>query len=143
MLMAEAVSSAKLNDLLIEIGRSLLQYVGESWPWVEPGHEQTRQMLDQLATEQRESAAALAHLLDARNETIDFGTYPTEFTSLHYVAVDFLLDKLVQNQDAIVRACEELAREAEDDPDAGEMLREIAAREQRHLDELRRLCGDK
>jgi hypothetical protein len=139
MLMAEAVSSSQINDLLIQIGRSLLQYVGESWPWSASGAEETRHTLQRLVDEQRESVAALVRLLVDRGEIIDFGTYPTEYTSLHYVAVDFLLDKLVQNQEMVVRASDSLAREAANDPDTAETLRDIAARARKHLDELRRL----
>ncbi len=139
MLMAEVVSRSQINDLLIQISRSLLQYVSEIWPWSAADAEETRRTLDRLAADQRESAAALVRLLDDRGEVIDFGTYPTEYTSLHYVAVDFLLDQLVENQDSIVAACETALRSAEADADAADLLRDITTAERNRQDELRRL----
>jgi hypothetical protein len=140
MLMIEAVSSSQINDLLIRIGRSLLQYVSESWPWAASGSEETRRTLLRLAAQQRENVAELAWLLDARGEIVDFGSYPTEYTSLHYVSVDYLLDRLVANQSEIASACEKISRAAEGDADAAELLRDITAAERQFLDELRRLA---
>jgi hypothetical protein len=140
MLMSEAVSSSQINALLIRIGRSLLQYVSESWPWAASRSEDTRRTLLRLAAEQRENAAALARLLDARGEIVDFGTYPTQYTSLHYVSVDYLLDQLVENQVAIVTACEDVSQAADGDADAVDLLRDITAAEQQYLDQLRRLA---
>ncbi|MBX3438737.1 MAG: hypothetical protein KF861_14680 [Planctomycetaceae bacterium] len=139
--MAEAVASAQINNLLIEIGRSLLQYVSQIWPWSATGHEETRLRIEWLAADQSQDVAALAQLLTARGEIIDFGTFPTEYTSLHYVAVNFLLGALVRHQEATVRDAENLAREAEHDPEAGITLKEIAVRERGRLDELRRLAS--
>ncbi|MGD9856553.1 MAG: hypothetical protein AB7U20_16520 [Planctomycetaceae bacterium] len=141
--MAETVSSAQLNDLLIAIGRSLLQYVCESWPWSASGSEGIGLTLDRLAAEQRQDVGILVRLLASRGEIVDFGTYPTEYTSLHYVAVDYLLDKLVQNQEVIVRAGDHLAKASESDPEFAELLRRIASNQHRRLDELRQLaaCG--
>ncbi len=141
MLMAEAVSSSQINSLLIQISRSLLQYVSEIWPWSAADAEGTRRTLDRLAADQRESAAALARFLDDRGEVIDFGTYPTEYTSLHYVAVDFLLGQLVENQSAIVAACEAALRAVEGDADAAELLHNVTTAERNRLDELRRLSA--
>ncbi len=139
MLMAEAVSSSLINDLLIQISRSLLQYVSEIWPWSAADAEETRRTLDRLAAEQRDSAAALVRFLDGRREVIDFGTYPTEYTSLHYVAVDFLLGQLVENQSSVVAGCEAALRSAEADVDATDLLRDVTTAERNRLDELRRL----
>lgn len=139
--MAETVSSTPLNDLLIEIGRSLLQYVSECWPWAPRGQEAVREALDRMAAEQRALAGKLARLLDDRGEIIDFGSYPTEYTSLHYVSVDFLLQRILRNQEALVRSSDSLARAAEADPECGPLLTEIADVNRKHLDELRRLAA--
>ncbi len=141
MLMAAAVSSSQINDLLIQISRSLLQYVSEIWPWSALDAEESRRTLDRLAADQRKSAAALVRFLDARGEVIDFGTYPTEYTSLHYVAVDFLLGQIIENQDSIVAAWEAVLRSADANTDAADLLRDITTAERNRLDELRRLSA--
>ena len=81
-----------------------------------------------------------APVVDERGEFVDFGTYPTHYTSLHYVSVDYLLDRLVQNQTEIARACEEVSQAAEGDAETAELLRDITAAERQFLDELRRLA---
>ncbi len=141
MLMVEGIITSQLNDLLIQIGRSFLQYVGESWPWASTSADETRRTLERLATEQQQSVGALARLLNESGEYIDFGTYPTSYTSLHYVDVDFLLDQLVQNQETIVRACESASGGLNSDPMASSLVRDIVVAEQRHLDELRKLAA--
>ena len=141
MLMAEGIVSSQLNDLLIQIGRSLLQYVGECWPWASSHDSETRSTLEQLAAEQQESVAALAELLTACGQYIDFGTYPTSYTSLHYVDVQYLLSQLVKNQEEIVRECDSVSGAVGSDPTAGSLVKEVAVAERRHLDELRKLAG--
>ncbi len=139
--MAETKFSLQLNDLLIQIGRSFLQYVGESWPWASLSSNETRQTLERLAAEQQQSVAALARVLTEAGQYIDFGTYPTSYTSLHYVDVNYLLDQLVQNQESIVKACESTARTAASEPMTSSLLQEIVVVERRHLDELRKLTA--
>lgn len=141
MLMAETKISSQLNDLLIQIGRSFLQYVDESWPWASTAEQETRKTLEDLAASQRESVGALARLLNESGEYIDFGTYPTVYTSLHYVDVDYLLDQLVQNQELIVKACESTATAVQSDSVSANLVRDIAVAEQRRLDELRKLVA--
>ncbi|MCA9074927.1 MAG: hypothetical protein KDA93_07840 [Planctomycetaceae bacterium] len=139
--MAETKISSQLNDLLIQIGRSFLQYVDESWPWVSTAEQESRQTLEDLAANQRESVGALARLLNEYGHFIDFGTYPTVYTSLHYVDVEFLLDQLEQNQAMIVKVCESTATTVQSDSVSANLLRDIAIAEQRRLDELRKLAA--
>jgi hypothetical protein len=133
---ANRVSNERLNDLLIDVGRSLLQYTSEAWPWASTEHEQMRDAVERMAGEQREIITALAELLADRGHAIDFGTYPTEYTSLHYVAIDFLLSQLVANQRSVLAACEAVARAAAEDDQAGALLQDIVLSERRHLEEL-------
>ena len=141
MLMAEGIITSQLNDLLIQIGRSFLQYVDESWPWASSSEEQTRQTLEELAANQRDTVATLARLLNESGEYIDFGTYPTSYTSLHYVDVDFLLDQLVQNQESIVKACKSASEALASDPMSSDLVRDIVVAEEARLDELRKLTA--
>jgi hypothetical protein len=135
----DSLETERLNRLLIEICRSLLQYSSESWPWTSAADEQVRKELMRMADEQRDVVAALSDLLAARGHNIDFGTYPTEYTSLHYVAVDFLLSRLIANQEAIVLECEATAGTADADDEAKPLLEDIVLSERKHLDELRTL----
>lgn len=136
---ANSISNNRLNDLLIDVGRSLLQYTSECWPWASAGEADTQRALDQMAAEQRDVVAALVDLLAERGHAIDFGTYPTEYTSLHYVAVDYLLSQLVANQQSVLKECEAAAAATAADDVAKSLLDDIVVSERKHLDDLRKL----
>jgi hypothetical protein len=132
----------RLNDLLIGLSRSLLQYTQEAWPWTpETDGADRREMLERLAARQQESVRELAESLDARGHPVRFGTYPERFTSLHYVSLQYLLDRIVANQKTLVEECERATRDTADDPEARELLEQILGREKEILGELRRLAG--
>ena len=95
--MAESQNNSQLNFLLINLGRSLLQYVEECWPW--SGNETHGNPLDALVIAQKETIARLTDLLIQRRWNIDFGSYPTEYSDLHFVALDYLLLQLIENQE--------------------------------------------
>jgi hypothetical protein len=136
---ASQIANERLNDLLIDAGRSLLQYTSESWPWAASNEGDVKASLDRMAAEQHDVVAALADLLASRGHAIDFGTYPTEYTSLHYVAVDFLLGQLVENQKAVLARCESVAdRTSADDP-AKSLMDDIVTSERKHVKELQAL----
>lgn len=134
-------SSDRLNELLIELGRSLLQYVGESWPWTPGDDEEEKAVIDRLVAEQQDSVAHIAALLDDRGRLIDPGAYPTEYTSLHYVALDYLLGRLVAHQQEIVRDAQSALQDAHGDDEVEMLLTGVAAQAERHLEELRALVA--
>lgn len=140
MELTAAATSADLNRLVVDLGRSLLQYVGESWPWVPGDAARAEEALQRLVQRQRESVARLTELLIRRNGSIDFGTFPTEYTDLHYVALDYLLEQLIESEQGLVAEVEH-ARAGCDDAEASPLLDEILADERGILEELRQLAS--
>jgi hypothetical protein len=138
---AHTFSSDRLNELLIEQGRSLLQYVGESWPWVPGNDDEEKAVIDRLVAEQRETVAHLAALLDERGHLIDPGAYPTDYTSLHYVALDYLLGRLVAQQQELAGDARAALQDAQGDEEVEMLLTGAAAQADRHLEELRKLVS--
>jgi hypothetical protein len=139
--MAEFISNHRLNDLLIDLGRSLLQYVGESWPWTGYDEAKEQAAINTLVDGQKASVQSLAELLAGRGHFIEPGTYPTEYTSLHYVALDYLLSQLVEDQRELVEECAAVSGDAQDDPDAGPLLAQIADQAAAHLKTLEDLAA--
>jgi hypothetical protein len=140
--MTATIDLDRLNDLLIGLGRSLLQYTQEAWPWTpETDGVDRRGAIERLAARQQESVRELAEFLDAAGHPVRFGVYPEEFTSLHYVSLRYLLHRIVVNQQAVVSQCEQTARAAADDPDAAALLEGIVRREREILAELRQLAA--
>ena len=139
--MTDLIANHRVNDLLIDMGRSLLQYVGESWPWTGADAAGEKEVIDRLVAEQRQSVGRLAELLSRRGQVVNYGTYPTNYTSLHFVALDYLLDQLLAEQQELVVATDRIAdiAFAQVDPEATELLAEIRDEAARHLRELEQL----
>ena len=126
--MTETVVHDRLNDLLVNLGRSLLQYTLEAGPWtVELDVCELRPVVERLATNQRHSVQRLAEFLDAAGAPVDFGIYPDEYTSLHYVSLNYLLQQLLAAQQSLVAECEQAARELAHDEEALALVQEILA----------------
>lgn len=135
------LANDRLNDVLIEAARSLLQYVGESWPWTSDEEADERATVERIVAEQRETVQRLAELLDARGHLINWGSYPSEYTSLHYVALDYLLDQLVAEQQSLEDTFAAAALEAHGDAEAEQFLTGAAAQAARHRRELEALIA--
>ena len=130
--MSENKYNAALNALLIDLNGSLLQYVGDAWPWSDASAQRERNELDVLIGRQREQIVRLTELLEGRGWTIEFGTYPTEYTDLHYVALDYLLSQLVENEEQLISEIERTINDCAGDPQAGAVLIQLLA-EQREI----------
>ena len=137
--MAGTPHHAELNQLLIHLGRSLLQYVGESWPWTDSHSNVEQRKLNELVARQQQFIERLAELLVRRDWAIDFGAYPTEYTDLHYVALDYLLDLLILDQEALLADVDRTISVCGDDPEAVRLLGDLRTELQHDLKELRDL----
>ncbi len=140
--MANVWRNDELNTLLINIGRSLLQYVGECWPWSAADAQDEQRIIRELMQRQQNHIVWLTDLLAARRTPIDFGTFPTEYTDLHYVALGFLLDQLVTAQEMLVDGVDDTLKFCSDDREAVAYLEQIAAGERHILDELKKLAAN-
>lgn len=135
------IPNDRLNDLLIDLGRSLLQYVGESWPWASEDEAAEGTAVERMVAEQRESVLQFAALLDDRGHRIAYGQYPSEYTSLHYVALDYLLDQLVDDQQYLADELAAAALDSADDADAKHVISAAADQAAAHQRELQDLIA--
>lgn len=133
-------SCSILNDLLVEVHRSLLQYTAEASPWSADVDEELQSRVMQLATEQQASVTELVAFLDSRGHDIDAGVYPHEYTSLHFVSLNYLLRRLGESQQALIGELEAAQDALADDETALELVQGILQRERSilsHISELR------
>src|SRR5438132_330676 len=100
--MADNRHNQRLNLLLIRLLRSLLQYTAECWPWASVEESGEQQAIAEMGQFQLVYVRQLVDLLVERGWPIDFGTFPTEFTDLHYVGLDFLLGELIADEDKVI-----------------------------------------
>ncbi len=134
--MADIQHNARLNGFVVSIGRSLLQYADECWPWSGLSDGEAQGVLCRLAALQRQEVAALTELLDQREETVDFGGYPTDYTDLHFMSLDYLLARIVAGEQATIVDLEEAVHTGVDDPQGVHVLEEVLATQRKILERL-------
>lgn len=134
--MAEIHHNARLNSFVVSIGHSLLQYADESWPWTASAEAEIQAVLRRLAALQRQEVETLVEVLDQRGWTIDFGTYPTDYTDLQYLSLDYLLSGITSGERAILADLDEAAHACVDDSAADEVLKEVLATQRKIVERL-------
>lgn len=83
-----------LNNVLIQMARSFLQYVAESWPWVSTETASVESQVRVLAARQRQDVSELAAFLVGREHFIDFGSFPTEYTDQQFLSLQALIGRM-------------------------------------------------
>ncbi|MEY2725333.1 MAG: hypothetical protein RLZZ458_1200 [Planctomycetota bacterium] len=130
-----------INSVLINLSRSFLQYLSECSPWVRGELAAVGQELESLAAIQREDVRRLAELLDSREVFVDFGSFPTEYTDLQFLALQSLMAGLIHSQEgqmaSLADACNSL--ELAGDTSALATLQTVRNQEQKLLQSLREL----
>ncbi|WP_166819966.1 hypothetical protein [Thalassoroseus pseudoceratinae] len=139
--MANSELHAHVNRLLIDLHRSLLQYVGECWPWTDNKSAEERAIIADLVVRQRRQIEQLADYLRESDWLTDFGSYPTEYTNLHYVALDYLLNQLVESEVALLHQTNQVLAQAQSCPELAQLLGRVHAEEQAMVAELRKLAS--
>ena len=132
----DARTQAILQDLVRKEGRSLLQYVGESYPWTTANNHDKLPVLLQMVKEEQDAAAAVVRLLLKRKVRPPYlGAYPMHFTTINYISLDHLLPPLV---DFEKRRIAELDRELPlvDDVEARAAVLSLLDMKRRHLQTL-------
>jgi hypothetical protein len=124
-----------LNQVVIAVGRSLLQYSGAAWPWTGSSSTVSRAAVEALIGEQAEHIRQLAELLDSRGWTTDFGVFP-DFTDLHYLSLKYVLPHLVENERAVIGQIEAAVSRCAGDEEAVKLLSEIGVGERSILARL-------
>src|SRR5579863_9768791 len=131
-----------LNWVLIVIGRSLLQYTPQAWPWTRNGATQLHKTLEQLISEQSDRVRQLAELLDSRRFTVEFGVFP-DFTDLHFLSLEYLLPHLRDNERWVVEQVESAVQRAAGDPDGSALLARVLEGERATLAKLEEVTAPK
>ena len=130
-----------LNHVLITLNRGLLQYLGECSPWTAANEKSRQEKVTELIAVQKAEIERLVTLLTARRAYIDFGLYPTEYTDLQFLALDFLLDETLENSQAGLSIITEAITATADDTAAQETLKHIQTSQQQIVSELEKLLA--
>jgi hypothetical protein len=132
--------NALLNAVANALYRSLLQYAEECWPWSGGLHgSNERAAVHALSRAQREHVGKMVELLEDRNWTVDFDNYPYDFTNLNYVGIDYLVQKLIADEERLLSQTEQTLPVCHSDAEASELLRNAAAAQRESVQRLRQL----
>lgn len=136
---------ARTRDQLLEIvgraSRSLLQFVGEAFPWTTAEKSQAVDRLQRLVAEEAQATNALARFLQRQHVVVPtLPPYPMAFTSLPFVSLDYLLPHLIAYQRKAVADLERDVREL-GDADARAAVQTVLELKRRHLKQLEELAG--
>jgi hypothetical protein len=143
--MADQTPNDVLNRLLARLYRSLLQYTVECWPWTTStesadGKSPEEKTVEQMAARQLAFVGRLVNLLQERGEVADFGNYPDN-SELHYVSLDYLLGKLIADEQKLVNELEAAREAIHNDPPAAGLVIELLAAEKENVNRLRELAA--
>lgn len=136
----ETRTNELLDYLLGRIYRSLLQYVGESWPWTSAQHgSEEQRTFFALVERQNEGIQLLVDLLLDRHVVLEFPQYPAAFTDLHYLALDFLAREVVKDETELIVDLERALPRFANDPEARTAVTSVLEEERKILTDLRQL----
>jgi hypothetical protein len=100
-----------LQELLRRESRSLLHYVSESYPWSKADTAQACDAVRALAQAQTEVVARVARWLAKQHVPVDFpGAYPMHFTTANFIALHYLLPRLIADEERCLAAAERTHR---------------------------------
>jgi len=138
--MPDAQQNELLNDLLVDAYGSLLQYAIECWPWTDPEDEAEQQTIAEMAAAQKAVVARISALLESRGYAIELGQYP-DWSSLHFVSLDYLLGKLIADEEQLIAAIEQAQPTLKSDPEASAQAFDLLHMEKKHLARLREMAA--
>jgi hypothetical protein len=132
---------ALLHEAVRRASLSLLNYVGDAFPWTTAEGDAALAKLRQIVAEDREATGALGRFLAKKRMPPPFiGSYPGGFTTMNFVGLDYLLPRLVAAQRQEVAALER-DRGAVTDAEARAEWDKVLAVKRRHLTALERLTS--
>ena len=97
--MIDPQSRAVLQGLIQRESHSLLQYVCEAFPWITPDEQEALDRLQQINQQELQAMGVLArYLFKHRIVPAALGSYPMNYTTINYTALDHLLPLLIDYQ---------------------------------------------
>lgn len=96
-----------LNRLAVVHHRSLAMYLTYAQPAWKRGDEKAKQTLSLIAADERATVDRLSVMIADGDRSARYGAFPMEYTGYHDLSFDFLLGKLIENQQDKILQIEE------------------------------------
>ena len=115
-------------------------YLADARPWTQRGDEAARDVLTQIAADQKAAVDRLGQLILEEGDSVDLGEYPIDFTGQHDLSLDYLLDCLIAHQREDVAAIDDCVQRLDHDPLAKAIAQETLGEAKGHLESLQELA---
>lgn len=139
--MIDPHSQTLLQNILCRESRSVLSYVAEAYPWTTSTEEKTWSDLQTLIAAERQATIGLGRFLVRRRIPLPYlPSYPVQFTTINFLALDFLLPRLIEYERQSIA---DLERDLADmkDPSARAEVAELLDLKRRHLPQLEEMAS--
>src|SRR5689334_1981256 len=84
-----------LVRLLATQRHSLAMYLANTRPWAPPGSERALAAVRHIVEDQTKMSGRIAdHMIDVYGQ-VDSGEFPMEFTSVHDLGIEYLIERLI------------------------------------------------
>ena len=141
--MIDAQTRDLLQDIVRRESRSVLTYVGDAYPWTTARDSRAVDALRKLIAAEAGAVAELGRFLFRRHmPVVSLGSYPSSYTSMNFVALEYLLPRLIDYER---RSTAQLERDlaAVRDPEARAEVEKLLAVKRRNLPDLEGLAARK
>lgn len=139
--MIDTRTQALVQGIVRRTGRSMLQYVGEAYPWASEEEQPHLTQLHEIIEDEEKTTEDLARFLRRRRVPLPYlGAYPEAFSNINYVSLDYLLPKLLDYQRKAIAALERDLGQVHD-PDIKAELEKLLNVNRRHLESLEKLTS--
>jgi len=139
--MNEIQTIQSLNELLRTLCRSLPAYLVYARPWTQSGDRRLSTALEHLAAEQQRYAARVAEAIVEQGARPDVGRFATTYAAKNDLAIEYLLDEILDQQEQDIAVIEQCAADLEGVPALHVLAEEILGNAKGHFDILRELAG--
>jgi len=136
-------TNAVLNRLRVIHNRSLPTYLSYAIPWSQTGDEAAAETLALIVNDHKTMVERLGELILESGGVTEPGSFPLEFTSLHFLSFDFLVKKLIEKQEKLVQDISDCVQRLHLAPSAQAVAQEALGEAKGHLDSLKELVADK
>lgn len=128
-----------LNRLLVIIYRSLPIYLADAVPWMHPGDERAKHVLNHIVADYHTYVSRITEMLLASRQRFSFGEYPMAFTDTHDLSLDYLIKEMIDYQKQDVAAIEKCVADLKADATARTLAEELLGNARGHLESLEEL----
>lgn len=135
--MSPPATNPLLNRLLAIVGRSFPQYLQYSRPYVPAGRGKLMETIHAIAADQDGMVERISRMLYDAETPPRYGEFPMQYTDLHDLDIDFLMQAAVNYQELDIANIKAIAEQLQFAPAAQSLAEESLGMAKGHLDTLR------